>query len=382
MPGRFLSELERERLSQFPPEVSAEDLITYFTLSARDLAFLEDRRGDPNRLGLALQVGTLRYLGFCPDDLTTAPETVVTNLADQLKVKPTALADYGRRSQTRTEHLQEVMAYLGFRLAEPGDLDSLRSWLVERALEHDRPTLLFQMATEKLYTAQIVRPGVTILERLVMSARDQAQQETFHRLEPLLTPQCCTVLDNLLIFQPPPDQTPLNWLRQEATTNSPRAILSAIEKLTFLRQQGVDTWDLNQLSPNRLKQLAQLAKKSTSQALRRAPKERRYPILLAFLAQRLIETTDEVVDLYIRCLAETDARPGGIWMSFGRRWPGPPMRPCICSRPWAGFSLIRRLLMSRCGPSFIKPFPESGCKQRSRNASGLSARWMTTTSTF
>jgi TnpA family transposase len=308
MPGRFLSELERERLSQFPPEISAEDLITYFTLSARDLVFLADRRGDPNRLGLALQVGTLRYLGFCPDNLADAPATVVTNLADQLQVNPTVLADYGRRSQTRTEHLQEVMAYLGFRLAEPGDLEALKCWLVERAMEHDRPTLLFQLAAERLYTARIVRPGITILERLVMSARDQAQQETFRRLEPLLTPERCTVLDNLLISKPPPDQTLLNWLRQEATTNSPRAILSAIEKLTFLRQQGVDTWDLRQFSPNRSKQLAQLAQKSTSQALRRAPKERRYPILLAFLAQRLIETTDEVVDLYIRCLAETDAR--------------------------------------------------------------------------
>lgn len=216
MPGRFLSELERERLSQFPPEVSAEDLITYFTLSARDLAFVEERRGDHNRLGLALQVGTLRYLGFCPDHLAAAPAAVVANLADQLQVNPTVLDDYGRRPQTRTEHLQDVLAYLGFRLAEPGDLEALKSWLVERAMEHDRPTLLFQLAAERLYTVQIVRPGVTILERLVMSARDQAQQEPFHRLEPLLTPERCTVLDNLLISKPSTDQTPLNWLRQGA----------------------------------------------------------------------------------------------------------------------------------------------------------------------
>jgi hypothetical protein len=103
-------------------------------------------------------------------------------------------------------------------------------------------------------------------------------------------------------------QLPLTWLRQGATANSPEEILAALEKLTFLKQLGVDGWDLSWLSPNRSKYLAQVAKKSTGQALRRAPTERRYPILLAFLAQRLIETTDEAVDLYCYCLAATEAR--------------------------------------------------------------------------
>jgi len=308
MPGRFLSDVDRQRLSQFPLEISAEDTITYFTLSATDLVLLEDRRGDHNRLGIALQLGALRYLGFCPDDLGTAPQPVVSYLAGQLTLSPTILAAYGQRSQTRTGHLQEVIAYLGFRMAEADDFKRLKTWLVERALEHDRPILLFQMAAERLYQAQIVRPGVTILERLVMTARDQAQTETFRRLEPLLTKELKTELDNLLATDEQTGRTPLIWLRRNATSNSPRAILATLEKLTFLQEHQVDTWDLNNLSPNRVKYLAQLAKRSTSQALRRAMAERRYPILLTFLAQRLIELTDEAVDLYIRCLADTESR--------------------------------------------------------------------------
>ena len=41
-------------------------------------------RDDAGRLGFALQLGTLRYLGFCPDDLAAAPAEVVRFLADQL----------------------------------------------------------------------------------------------------------------------------------------------------------------------------------------------------------------------------------------------------------------------------------------------------------
>jgi hypothetical protein len=189
MPGRFLSDLERQQLNQFPPDLPTADLLTYFTLSAADLAFIEKRRVEHNRLGFALQLGTLRYLNFCPAGLTTAPAVIVAYLADQLQVSQTVLSTYAQRAQTRTEHLQEIMAYLGVRPVEATDLDQLQSWLIERALEHDRPSLLFQLAAERLATLKLVRPGVTVLERLVVTARSQAQKETYRRLEPLLSPR-------------------------------------------------------------------------------------------------------------------------------------------------------------------------------------------------
>jgi Domain of unknown function (DUF4158) len=36
-------------------------------------------------------------------------------VAEQLHASPAALRDYGARSQTRTEHLQQIQRYLGFR---------------------------------------------------------------------------------------------------------------------------------------------------------------------------------------------------------------------------------------------------------------------------
>jgi hypothetical protein len=33
------------------------------------------------------------------------------------------------------------------------------------------------------------------------------------------------------------------------------------------------------------------------------PERRRYPILVAFLSQTLVDLTDEVIDLFDRCLA-------------------------------------------------------------------------------
>ena len=81
-------------------------------------------------------------------------------------------------------------------------------------------------------------------------------------------------------------------------------ILATLKKRACCLEWGVDRWDLSSLTPNRLKFLAQVARRSTNQALQRMPEQRRYPILVAFLYQTLIDLTDEALDLFDRCLAE------------------------------------------------------------------------------
>ena len=142
MPIGFLSDAERERLDSFPTQITRGDIVTYFTLSRADRGRIPRTTSAANRLGFALQLGALRYLGFSPDDLSTVPEAVVAFVAKQLDVAPTELQRYRRRGQTRTEHLRQIRDYLAFRKATASDLSQLESWLVDRALEHDRPTLL------------------------------------------------------------------------------------------------------------------------------------------------------------------------------------------------------------------------------------------------
>ena len=307
MPGQFLTTAERERWDRFPPEIVEADLVAFFTLSLADRGHLPVKIAAHNRLGFALQLCAIRYLGFCPADLATVPLPAVTYLARQVDADPKELSRYGARAHTRTDHLQKVLDYLGFRKAKPRHLKALQRWLAERALEHDRPSFLLQMACEKLYHDKLVRPGITILERMVTRGRVQAQQDTFRLLAPVLTDGCKVLLDRLLVRDDALGCTPLAWLRHSATSNSATAILATLEKLAYLRRWGLEDWDLRALPPNRLKFLAQLGRKSTSQALQRTPEERRYPILVAFLQQSLLEITDEAIDLFDRCLAEAYA---------------------------------------------------------------------------
>jgi hypothetical protein len=167
-------------------------------------------------------------------------------------------------NENRLEGTRQIEEYIGFRRAKEADLKELSEWLVQRALEHDKPTLLFQMASERLYSMRIIRPGVTTLERLIIAAKQKAHEETYQHLSFLITDDRQRLLDNILTPSETEEQqwskgrTALYWLSYAATSNTPESILETIEKLKFLQEFGVDQWDLSSLNPNRQKFLAQL----------------------------------------------------------------------------------------------------------------------------
>ncbi len=105
----------------------------------------------------------------------------------------------------------------------------------------------------------------------------------FQRLEVIIDDILSQGLDELLQSQEPNHPTPFAWLRQSATSNSPKTILNGLEKLSKLQKWEVDDWNLSAINPNRRKQFANIGFRSTAQALSRMNKIRRYPILLAFL---------------------------------------------------------------------------------------------------
>ena len=185
MPVRFLTDAVREQLSGFPAELDSEALDRFFTFSDADLAEISRRHGDGNRLGWALDLSGLRLLGFCPADVTTTPAAAVAFVGRQLGVDPGVLESYGARAQTRTDHVNQVKAYLGFRSATAADLDQVRDWLANEALVLDRPIVLFHLACERMTQCRLVRPGLTVIEQsLVGGAREAARQETARRVAP------------------------------------------------------------------------------------------------------------------------------------------------------------------------------------------------------
>jgi TnpA family transposase len=122
-------------------------------LADADRALVVRRREDHSRLGLALQLGTVRFLGTFLTDPTDVPPGVVTYMSRQLRMAdPSCVPRYLDRRVTRHEHAQDIQRRDGYRdFHAPREVFRLVRWLYTRAwLSAERPSVLFDLATARL----------------------------------------------------------------------------------------------------------------------------------------------------------------------------------------------------------------------------------------
>jgi len=303
------SPAERRALDAFPEQIGPEDIDEHFTLSPTDLRFALEHRGD-SRLGVAVQLCALRWLGFVPDDLTSLPRPALLALCDQLETDAAALDGYGARGQTRTDQLAAARAHAAFRSWDAQQAVVLERWLTVRAMEHERPKALFALAAEQLHARRVARPSVEQLVRLIGSARERAHQATFDALADQLGDSARRARLARLLTARGDGTTWIEWLRTPARETSPVEIVRQLEKFTYLRELGAEQIDLSMLPPGRVRMLAGEGKRRPAWELARLAPSRRLAVLLAFCAQTLVERGDELIDLYAGAVqnAERHAR--------------------------------------------------------------------------
>jgi len=133
VPVEFLTDEQAAGYAAYRGAPSRAELERFFFLDDADRELIEGKRRAHNRLGFAVQLCTVRYLGVFLDDPTDVPAEVADYLAEQLDVAdPSVLKAYGERENTRLEHVRElrrVLEYKDFSEAEA----VLRAWVDARA---------------------------------------------------------------------------------------------------------------------------------------------------------------------------------------------------------------------------------------------------------
>lgn len=122
MPVRYLSDAELA--------IAEHDAVTFFTLTDDDRAWLAGFHRADNRLGVAVQLCTMPWLGWIPQQLTGCPAVALGRLASRLGIDPdeaaALLAGYGGwHGRTRRDHRAQVLTRLGWRWCAAGERKQL-----------------------------------------------------------------------------------------------------------------------------------------------------------------------------------------------------------------------------------------------------------------
>jgi len=110
MPVSFLSNDQRENYGRYAGPPSPHDLARYFHLDDTDHALIGQKRCAHNRLGFAVQLGTVRYQGTFLDNPLAVPQPVLWTLAKQLRIEALGKTSAYSAGEGRWHHAMEIRA--------------------------------------------------------------------------------------------------------------------------------------------------------------------------------------------------------------------------------------------------------------------------------
>jgi hypothetical protein len=255
MPRRsILSASDRVNLLAMP--TTQDELIRHYTFSDSDLALIRKRRGDSNRLGFALQLAYMRYPGIVLSTNEPPFPPLLRLVARQLNIAAKLWDDYGRREQTRREHLVELQTVFGF---QPFTMRHYRPavyGLDELASQTDKAIVLAATLIENLRNQLILLPSINVIERICAEAVTRGNRRIYRTLTEPLLPVHREALDGLLNLHPNGKITVLGWLRQSPAAPNPKSMLEHIERLKRIEALMLPSAPDRRVHQNRLLKLA------------------------------------------------------------------------------------------------------------------------------
>ena len=300
MPVEFLTDDEAAAYGRYAGSPSQADLERVFFLDDEDMDLVDQRRGEHMKVGFALQLVTVRWLGTFLDNPLDVPAPVLEFVAGQLGVaNPLVVNKYGERVKTLSDHQLEIRRAEGLRDCTEAQ-EELATWVAARSwTSGDWPKAIFLDAIAWMRERKILFPGVSRLARLVARLRDDTTHRLWAELEGLLTPVQRRMLDRLLEVSPGKRVSDLErWRKAPPPRDSGPAIIAALDQVAEIQSLGLASLGAESaVPPRRLGDLARYEMTADASLIRRHPGDRRLATLLATARHLEAKSADDALEL-------------------------------------------------------------------------------------
>lgn len=283
----------------FSGPLSELEIDVFFTLSPEEISAVCDRRGDLNRLGLALHLCVVKMTGRTELSTKLVPQTVLVHVAGQLDVPSPNLASlrslYRDRS-TLFRHRKLAVELAGFREAGAGARSGLLQYLRQEVLATTAVDVLRGKVMRWLHARKYVVFAARDIRSLVRREAERRDKTLARRInDPQRSISGRWIED--LATDLEPGLTRFEWLLAGPARKSIPALEAQAAKIAFLRDIGADrlSLDLPDAEVTRLARRVSLRKASN---LGRIIEPQRTIELACFLRHRLEVLTDGAIDLF------------------------------------------------------------------------------------
>lgn len=287
---------------------SETDLARHWTLSDFDIALIQRRRGNDNRLGFGMQLCAYRYPGRLLRPGEVISHETIAFVGDQLGIAADALASYAARRQTRRDQLGDLRDAFGYQAFSPEIRREMVAWLLPVALATTDGVRVATAFLDELRRRRVLVPGSTIIERIVAAAMLGAERIVARQLTAGLSDDQLAHLDDLLTIRDGTRLSSIAWARQPPGAPGHRAISRVLDQREHLLSLDLDPAVAEGVHPERLRQLAREGARLTAQHLAALSVSRRRAVLVATVLDTAVRLTDDAVGLFDRLMGRVFLR--------------------------------------------------------------------------
>jgi len=299
MPVSFLSAVQCDNYAKYPTDLPLDIVDSLFFLDDHDLEWIASKRGDFSRLGYALQLTTVRFIGAFIPDLSKIPHVVIDRVAAQININdPESCVSMYMESEQRWRHTAEIRSRYGYiEFIEKGSRFRLGRILCALCWTGtDRPGVLFDHAVGWLSTNKILLPGITVLERFVAEIRSRMESRLWRMLIKNLSVSQQEKLNDLLVVEDDERLSLLDKLRKGPISVSSTALVQTLKRVESARNIKVKL-PLYRIPACKIAILARFANTAKITAINRLPFERKMATLVAFANHFESDSQDDSLDV-------------------------------------------------------------------------------------
>lgn len=296
----ILTSEQRREITTIPYNISDDDLLTYCAFDEDDIRNITNGHKDLcNRIGYAVQLFHLRYLGWNYTLKSGIPSKVLNFIAKQINAslpRSWNFKERYKRPNTIIKHFHDICLAYGYRQMDEKDEEMAMKIISTNADVVENREFIIREIISALKVERIVLPKISTIEKWVQDICNRKEADLNRLIYSMLTSeQCSNIKKAILCKGTAPKSYNLHQLRNVPGKITPESFCEIADRIEYIDSLNLDM-DLSSISHNKRKSIARRIVHRRLYSIERSSQEKIYPGIVIYIHETRKMLLDFVVE--------------------------------------------------------------------------------------